>query len=181
MDCLLQLQILGLHCKALSESLRKVSNVIGSQTTLWGIKFLILCAPNMELDTECRTYCFGCPTGGNIGQKFNFTSGTTYLNDFFCILSLPVIWSFPGEGNGNPLQYSCLKNFMGRGAWRRVIIHGVAKCQIRQSDWAQMNKNKMATSKVKRLIRKRQSIFAACIRDRWLLSPIYNKHSEIEE
>ena len=116
MDCLLQLQILGLHCKALSESLRKVSNVIGSQTTLWGIKFLILCAPNMELDTECRTYCFGCPTGGNIGQKFNFTSGTTYLNDFFCILSLPVIWSFPGEGNGNPLQYSCLKNFMGRGA-----------------------------------------------------------------
>ena len=118
MDCLLQLQILGLHCKALSESLRKVSNVIGSQTTLWGIKFLILCAPNMELDTECRTYCFGCPTGGNIGQKFNFTSGTTYLNDFFCILSLPVIWSFPGEGNGNPLQYSCLKNFMDSGAWQ---------------------------------------------------------------
>ena len=126
MDCLLLLQILGLHCKALSESLRKVSNVIGSQTTLWGIKFLILCAPNMELDTECRTYCFGCPTGGNKGEKSNFTSGTTYLNDFFCIIPLPVIWSSPGGGNGNPLQYSCLKIFMDRGAWW-ATVHGVVK------------------------------------------------------
>ena len=30
------------------------------------------------------------------------------------------------EGNGNPLQYSCLKNSMDRGAWR-AIVHGVAK------------------------------------------------------
>ena len=31
-----------------------------------------------------------------------------------------------GEGNDNPLQYSCLGNPMDRGAWQ-VIIHGVAK------------------------------------------------------
>ena len=31
-----------------------------------------------------------------------------------------------GEGNGNPLQYSCLENPMDRGAWW-VIVHGVAK------------------------------------------------------
>ena len=31
----------------------------------------------------------------------------------------------PGEGHGNPLQYSCLENFMDRGAWR-AIVHGVA-------------------------------------------------------
>ena len=31
-----------------------------------------------------------------------------------------------GEGNGNLLQYSCLKNSMDRGAWR-AIVHGVAK------------------------------------------------------
>ena len=31
-----------------------------------------------------------------------------------------------GEGNGNPLQYSCLENPMGRGAWR-ATVHGVAK------------------------------------------------------
>ena len=32
----------------------------------------------------------------------------------------------PGEGNGNPLQYSCLGNPMDRGSWR-AIVHGVAK------------------------------------------------------
>ena len=32
----------------------------------------------------------------------------------------------PGEGNGNPLQYSCLGNPMDRGAWR-AIVHRVAK------------------------------------------------------
>ena len=31
-----------------------------------------------------------------------------------------------GEVNGKPLQYSCLENSMGRGAWR-AIVHGVAK------------------------------------------------------
>ena len=31
-----------------------------------------------------------------------------------------------GEGNGNPLQYSCLKNSMDRGAWWS-IVHGVVK------------------------------------------------------
>ena len=34
--------------------------------------------------------------------------------------------SFPGEGNGNPVQYSCLENPMDRGAWS-VTVHGVAK------------------------------------------------------
>ena len=33
---------------------------------------------------------------------------------------------FPGEGNGNPLQYSCLGNSMDRGDWQ-VIVHEVAK------------------------------------------------------
>jgi len=32
---------------------------------------------------------------------------------------------FPGEGNGYPLQYSCLENSMNRGAWR-ATVHGVA-------------------------------------------------------
>ena len=34
----------------------------------------------------------------------------------------------PGEGNGYPLQYSCLKNPMGRGAWQ-ATVHGVTKNQ----------------------------------------------------
>ena len=36
--------------------------------------------------------------------------------------------SFTGEGNGNPLQYSCLENPKDRGAWW-AAVHGVAKSQ----------------------------------------------------
>ena len=35
----------------------------------------------------------------------------------------------PGEGNGNPLQYSCLENPTDGGAWQ-ATVHGVAKSQI---------------------------------------------------
>ena len=35
--------------------------------------------------------------------------------------SIPRSGRFPGEEHGNPLQYSCLKNFMDRGAWRGII------------------------------------------------------------
>ena len=39
-----------------------------------------------------------------------------------------------GEGNGNPLQYSCLENSMDGGAWR-ATAHGVAKSQTWLSDF----------------------------------------------
>ena len=39
---------------------------------------------------------------------------------------IPGSGRFPGEGNGYPLQYSCLENSMDRGAWW-VAVHGVAK------------------------------------------------------
>ena len=39
-----------------------------------------------------------------------------------------------GEGNGSPLQYSCLENPMDRGAWR-ATIHRVAKSQTRLSNF----------------------------------------------
>ena len=38
------------------------------------------------------------------------------------------------EGNGNPLQYSCLENPMGRGAWW-AAVHGVAKSWTQLSDF----------------------------------------------
>ena len=41
---------------------------------------------------------------------------------------------FSGEGNGTPLQYSCLKNPMDRGAWE-VAVDGVAKSRTRLSDF----------------------------------------------
>ena len=39
----------------------------------------------------------------------------------------------PGEGNGNPLQYSCLKNPMDRGAWQ-AAVHGFTKNRTRLND-----------------------------------------------
>ena len=40
--------------------------------------------------------------------------------------SIPQLERSPGEGNGNPLQYSCLENPMDRGAWQ-AIVPGVVR------------------------------------------------------
>ena len=45
------------------------------------------------------------------------------------------------EGNGNPLQYSCLENPMDGGAWR-ATVPGVAKSRTRLSDFTHMLQNK---------------------------------------
>ena len=44
---------------------------------------------------------------------------------------VPGLGSFPGQRNGNPLQYSCLGSPMDREAWQ-ATLHGVAKSQTRQ-------------------------------------------------
>ena len=41
---------------------------------------------------------------------------------------IPGLGKSPGEEDGNPLQYSCLENSMGKGAWW-AIVHGAAKSQ----------------------------------------------------
>ena len=48
--------------------------------------------------------------------------------------SIPGSGRSSGEGNGNPLQYSCLENPMDRGAWW-AAVHGVAKSCTRLSDF----------------------------------------------
>ena len=42
--------------------------------------------------------------------------------------SIPGSGRFPGEGNGYPLQYSCLENYMDRGAWQ-AAVYSVAQSQ----------------------------------------------------
>ena len=46
---------------------------------------------------------------------------------------IPGLGRSPGEGNGNPLQYSCLENPMDRGAWWAVVL-GVANSQTQLID-----------------------------------------------
>ena len=48
--------------------------------------------------------------------------------------SIPGLERSPGEGNGNPLQYSCLENPMDGGAWW-ATVHRVTKSRTRLSDF----------------------------------------------
>ena len=59
--------------------------------------------------------------GGASGIEFTCKAG-----DIRDMGSIPGSGRSPGEENGNPFQYSCLGNPMGRGAWK-AIVHGVAE------------------------------------------------------
>ena len=56
--------------------------------------------------------------GGSDGKESGCNAGD--------LDSIPRLGRSPGEGNGNPLQYSCLGNLMERGTWQG-IVHGVTK------------------------------------------------------
>ena len=56
--------------------------------------------------------------GGSGGKESACNAGDPGL--------IPGLVRSSGEGNGNPLKYSCLKNPMDRGAWQ-TIVHGVAR------------------------------------------------------
>ena len=57
-------------------------------------------------------------SGGSVVKNLPANAGDVNL--------IPGSGRSPGQGNGNPLQYSCLKNPMDRGAWQ-APVHGVAK------------------------------------------------------
>ena len=70
------------------------------------------------------------------GFMLPFLSLNSKLTQFFYNMVLcHVLFFLSGEGNGNPLPYSCLKNSTDRGAWR-AEVHGVAKSWTGLSDWA---------------------------------------------
>ena len=56
--------------------------------------------------------------GGSVVKNLPVNAGDKGL--------IPGLGRSPGEGNGNPLQYSCQGNPMDRGAWQ-ATVHGVAK------------------------------------------------------
>ena len=64
-----------------------------------------------------------------VGQKRGFPGGSVvkYLPaNAGDAGSIPGLGRSPGEGNGNPLQYSCLENFMDSGTWQAAAL-GVTK------------------------------------------------------
>ena len=60
-------------------------------------------------------------TGGASGKYLPSNAGDTRDAD-----SIPGLERSPGEGNGTPLQYHCLENSMGRGAWQ-ATVNGATK------------------------------------------------------
>ena len=78
--------------------------------------------------------CWGFPGGSN-GKESACSAG-----DLGLILGSG---RSPGEGHGNPLQYSCLENPMDRGAWR-ATVHGVTRSR---TDWG-TNTHHMCSSSV---------------------------------
>ena len=64
--------------------------------------------------------------GGSDGKAFAYNAGDPGL--------IPGLGRSSGEGNGNPLQYSCLENSMGGGAWE-ATVHRVTKSRIGLSDF----------------------------------------------
>ena len=72
----------------------------------------------------CVCVCMGFPGGSN-GKESACSIGDPSL--------IPESGKSPGEGNGNPLQYSCLGNSMDRGDWR-ATVRGFIKGQTQLSD-----------------------------------------------
>ena len=70
-----------------------------------------------------------------IADRMGFPGGSVVKNSANPgdVGSIPGLGRSPGEGDGNPLQYSCLGNPMNRGAWR-ATVHGVPKSQRWVSD-----------------------------------------------
>ena len=58
------------------------------------------------------------------------SDGKASVYDVRDLGSTPGLGRFPGEGNGNPLQYSCLDNRMDRGTWK-ATVHGVTQSRTR--------------------------------------------------
>ena len=67
--------------------------------------------------------------GGSDGKEFAPSAGDLGL--------IPRLGRSPGKGSGNPLQYSCLGNWMDRGAWW-ATVHGVAKSLTQLRDWVRV-------------------------------------------
>ena len=73
-------------------------------------------------------FCSGTTVFMTGALRYNFNSVRTI---FIVLFFLKVVF---GEGNGTPLQYSCLENPMGGGAWW-AAVHGVAKSRTRLSNF----------------------------------------------
>ena len=93
----------------------------GRPTSRADTSLILLCLHLPERGKEMVNVCF---PGGSGVKASAWNAGDPG--------SIPGLGRSPGEGNGNPLQYSCLKNPMDGGAWR-ATVRGVPRVG---HDWA---------------------------------------------
>ena len=75
-------------------------------------------------------FCFSLdPTSGASQVALVVKNLPANAGDAREVGSIPGSGRSPGEGNGNPLQYSCLENPMDRGAWQ-ATVHRVARIDM---------------------------------------------------
>ena len=110
----LQQNCLCVHtCMCMCELEREV----GGYRERWERERLTECQSSGKQINYVLSYTGGFPGGSEV-KKQPANSGDVGF--------VAGLGRFPGEGNGNPLQYSCLENPMDRGAWQ-ATVHGVVK------------------------------------------------------
>ena len=85
---------------------------------LRGKGYLSLSLSPIYMFVHIYTYTYMGFPGGSDGKASAYNEGDPG--------SVPGWGRWPGEGNGNPLQYSCLEDPMGRGVWR-ATTHVITK------------------------------------------------------
>ena len=118
-----RLQTIMCSCKS------PIGRLESHQRGFW-IETLLLCPGDLLSKSSKLTFSRASP-GGSEDKASACNAGDPGL--------IPGLGRSPGEGNGNPLQYSCLENPMDRGAWW-ATVHGVTKSRTRLSDFTSLRK-----------------------------------------
>ena len=84
--------------------------------------------PNYLQHPPCHTH------RGDEIKGWGVSNGKESAHNAGDLGSIPGLGRSPGEGNGSPLQYSCLENPMDRGAWQ-ATVHRVTKSQTQLRDY----------------------------------------------
>ena len=101
------------NTESLSSLLATKSKIIKEQSKFFAILIFIFNSQHFKH----HSCCIPC---SSVGKEFTSNAGD--------VGSIPGSGRAPGEGNGNPLQYSCLGNPMAREAWQ-VAAQGITKSQ----------------------------------------------------
>ena len=115
-----------------SEKQNSGSRKITLEKFLFIFSYLYWWLLEKEMATHSSTLAWRIPwmeEPGRLHTVHGVAKSQTLLSDFTLFLYIVPF----GEGNGNPLQCSCLENPMGRGAWW-ATVYGVAKSRTQLSN-----------------------------------------------